>query len=438
MGEHGWGVDRVEESNLQRFLEFSGELYEIDADRVSVSDLASLEEWKRSCPEQYWEALAIFSRIDLFGSWQPILIGPDKLRQPNPESGPWWFGNARLNLARDAMWHSFDKDREHVATDSAALITFNPGGGLTETSWDDLRERIREVHRWLLEHGAVPGNVVLSRLADPTNALVGFLAAASVGVAWASPNLTDSALSPDFLFCEHDNAGASGIKAVRHFHSEGPKGPAPTLAQAQAITLNDLPFNHPLVASSFRDAKNALLTVIHPTGGLLLQLLEMLLLRIDLQPTERVLFAGLEQEEGLILQSAALVCGATVVQFHRGSTENISEQLVDLSVQHAVLSEGNWEKFSQWEHLADRENNLRSINILRSVDSGGRAPFDVGDHVYQWVKPAGTLCWLIGAADETTNLDKPFPAMPLRVLDSKGDDAYGCALIEDEHWQLGQ
>jgi len=146
----------------ERGLDFDG--YD-DLWRWSVEDL-----------EGFWSSIWDFFEVQADGGYDRAL---DSREMPGAE----WFAGTELNYAE----HVFaDKDGAEPAILHASELR-----ELDELSWDELRAQVAAVAAGLRELGVQRGDRVVAYLPNIPEAIVAFLASASIGAVWSS-------CSPDF------------------------------------------------------------------------------------------------------------------------------------------------------------------------------------------------------------------------------------------------
>ncbi|MGP3955394.1 acetoacetate--CoA ligase [Nonomuraea sp. 3N208] len=154
----------VGRARLTRYLEWLGrreESYE-DAWRWSVDH-----------PEEFWTS--IWDYFDVIGErgHGPVLSGT--------MPGAQWFAGSSLNYAENALRR----------TEGTALVFVSEDGARQELSCAELRVEVARVRAGLVRLGVMRGDRVAGYLPNIPQALIAFLATASLGAIW-------SAGSPDF------------------------------------------------------------------------------------------------------------------------------------------------------------------------------------------------------------------------------------------------
>ncbi len=146
----------------ERGLELDG--YD-DLWRWSVEDL-----------EGFWSSIWDFFEVQADGGYDRVLSSRE---MPGAE----WFAGARLNYAEHVFASKDDTE--------PAILHASELRELDQLSWGELRAQVAAVAAGLRGLGVEPGDRVVAYMPNIPEAIVAFLAAASIGAVWSS-------CSPDF------------------------------------------------------------------------------------------------------------------------------------------------------------------------------------------------------------------------------------------------
>ena len=161
----------VERSQLTRYIRWLAKTRDLH-----FEDYRALWRWSVTEIEEFWGTL-----WEYFGviSDEPY----DEVLKQRVMPGARWFEGARLNYAE----HLFrGKADDEVAVSYASELR-----QLTEMRWGELRQQVGAVREGLRALGVSPGYRVVAYLPNGPEALIAFLATASLGATWSS-------CSPDF------------------------------------------------------------------------------------------------------------------------------------------------------------------------------------------------------------------------------------------------
>src|SRR5437763_5851744 len=145
-------------------------------DRIDVTDYEQLWTWSVDHPEEFWAALWDFFAVQSSGRGDTVLAD-----RSMPEAK--WFPGTRLNYAEQVF--------AQATPDRPALVVTAEGRDPVEVSWAELRRSVAGLAASLRSWGVRPGDRVGAYLPNVPEAVVGLLAAASVGAVW-------SCVAPDY------------------------------------------------------------------------------------------------------------------------------------------------------------------------------------------------------------------------------------------------
>ena len=172
-GELLWepSAELVERSRLTEFMRW------LERERgLSFAGYAELWQWSVDDLEAFWDAIWDFFGVQADGERGAVLASREM-------PGARWFPGTRLNYAE----HVFaGKDDDEVAILHASELR-----ELGELSWGELRRQVAATAAGLRALGVEQGDRVVAYLPNIPEAIVAFLATASIGAVWSS-------CSPDF------------------------------------------------------------------------------------------------------------------------------------------------------------------------------------------------------------------------------------------------
>jgi acetoacetyl-CoA synthetase len=137
---------------------------------------AELWQWSIGDLPAFWTSVVEFFDVAFQQTSDAVLTHRDM-------PGARWFEGAHLNYAQNVF--------RNASPDRPALMYQSETRPLTEMSWAEFERQVASVARALREMGVQRGDRVVGYLPNIPEAVVAFVAAASVGTVWSS-------CSPDF------------------------------------------------------------------------------------------------------------------------------------------------------------------------------------------------------------------------------------------------
>jgi acetoacetyl-CoA synthetase len=276
---------------------------------------------QRGLSFQSYEALRQWSVTDLDSFWRTIWDYFD-LRSATPFNavlaarrmpGAVWFPGATVNYAHQVF--------RHVAPAHAAglpaIVSSGEDGVLKELSWPELRRQAAALAVHLRAQGIGPGDRIAAYLPNIPEAIIAFLASASLGAIWSicAPDMAAPAVIDRFrqiepkvlIACDavtyagkrHDRSGVieelrRALPSVQHvILASTSSGNSGTAAPQLATILTDrsaaidafepawLPFDHPLWIVYSSGTTGLPKPIVHGHGGVMLVGLPLLSLHND-------------------------------------------------------------------------------------------------------------------------------------------------------------
>lgn len=174
-----WSPSRefIEKSILYKYITWLREFYGLEFD-VSVDDplknvknYEKLWKWSVTNLEDFWESIWQFFRIISHAPYSKVL-------ESRVMPGARWFTGAKLNYAehcfRNARWGE------------EAVVYVREDGFRRSLTWDGLAREVASVASWLKEVGVRKGDRVAAYVSQVPEAVVAFLATASIGAIWVA------------------------------------------------------------------------------------------------------------------------------------------------------------------------------------------------------------------------------------------------------------
>jgi acetoacetyl-CoA synthetase len=277
----------------------------------SFGDYAALWEWSVAELEEFWASIWDFFEVEASAPYSQVLA-------ERVMPGASWFEGAELNYAQHIFRGKRDAD--------VAVLHASELRPLGELRWGELRDQVAAAAAGLRELGVGRGDRVVAYLPNIPEALVAFLATASIGAIWSScsPDFGASSvvdrfaqIEPKVLFCV-DGYRYNGKDFDRTDTVAGLLREMPTIERAvvvpylerapdlsplrgatswaELLTAGDgaelqfeqVPFDHPLWVLYSSGTTGLPKAIVQGHGGILLEHLKKLHLHLDAQAEDRV------------------------------------------------------------------------------------------------------------------------------------------------------
>lgn len=321
--------DTIENANLTRYLKW------LEKEGIGNFDnYQDLWEWSVNNIEDFWESLWKYFSIKSYSQYDAVLKG-DKMPFYN------WFPGATLNFAEHVFLQYNDNN--------PALIYKKEDAPLLEISWKQLKQQVANFRHYLKNTGVTKGDRVVAYLPNCPQAVIGFLAANSLGAIWSScsPDFGTNSVIDRFAQIEPkiliaiDGYQYGGKKFSRFDVVEDLRKALPTLKDvvviphlskdiatgatnwekivssenAHDIEFTPVEFEHPIWVLYSSGTTGIPKAITHGHGGILLEHLKYLTFHNDIKPGERCFWyttTGWMMWNYII---GSLLCGGTVVLY---------------------------------------------------------------------------------------------------------------------------
>ncbi|SEF95208.1 acetoacetyl-CoA synthetase [Thermomonospora echinospora] len=426
-------IDRARVTRYRRWLAERGLLAGADG------SYEELWRWSVTEVDAFWDS--IWSYFDVVGTRGD---GPVREGGPMPVDGLRWFPGATVNYAANALRRA----EEHP--DELAVVFRSEAGGHRRMSRRELALHVAQVRAGLAELGVGRGDRVVAYLPNIPEALVCFLATASLGAIWSScsPDFGSSSVIDRFAQIEPkvlvavDGYAYNGRRFDRREAVAEIEAALPSLAATVLIpyldpagapdglrkgmayadlprpghdlAFEDVPFDHPLWVVYSSGTTGLPKPIVHGHGGVVLEHLKALSFHQDLGPGDVFFWyttTGWMMWNYLI---GGLLVGATIVMYDGAPGGDV---LWRLAAETGVTYFGVGAPYI----MASRKAGMRpgaehDLSRLRGIGStGSPLPPEGFDWVYEAVRPDLPLGSFSGGTDVCTGFVGPCVLLPLRA-----------------------
>jgi len=430
-----------------------------------LNGYSALWRWSVESPDEFWRSLLEFLPIRKRGDPHPVTTGLDIADVK-------WFPNLRINYAEQAL--SAEWPHHQVA-----ILAFSQTRDEIHITFGRLRADVSRARTGLRKLGVGRGDRVAAYLPNIPEAIVAFLATASLGAIWSScppefgvqavvdrfgqitpkvliavdgyrygPKLIDRRSDVDAIRAAlgHDVATVLVPYAAGLGRPDGEvRGMtwSELLASSGPLAYEDVPFSHPLYILFSSGTTGLPKPIVHGHGGIVLQHLKDLRLHLDVNPSDRFFWYT---TTGWMLWNvlvSGLLTGATVVCFDGDPNYPDPTTLWALADRAKVAFFGAGASFYlNCLRKGLRPGSVFDLTALRNIGStGSPLPVEGYEWIYEAVKHDVLLGSMSGGTDVCAILVGPSPLVPVwageiscRALGTRVEayDEEGHALVGSE------
>lgn len=380
-------------------------------------------------------------------------------------TGTKFFPDTKLNFAENML---------QGEPDEIAVIEADENGIGHEVTLAELRRRVASAQFGLRSLGVVPGDRVAGMLPNNLDAFVALLATASLGGVWSTcaPEFGEAGvvdrfgqISPrvlivasDYLYNgrRHEIAAKAGkiagrLQGLEHIvvigDAEVPQAPCQVHRFADLCQVENeepsfarLPFDHPLYIVYTSGTTGLPKSIVHSSGGTLLNLRKEHMLHCDVQPGDRMLYYTNTAWMMYHWMVAARASGAAIVLYDGAPIPKKQDGtllpgvLWEIAASTGVTHFGTSPKYltliQQQGYRPGQENNLGKLCMIMSA--GAPLTVENFDWVYSEVKADLCLASISGGTEILGCFVMGNPTQPVRAGEIQGP-ALGMAVnVMDE------
>jgi acetoacetyl-CoA synthetase len=407
----------------------------------SIVDYAALHRWSIDHLDDFWREVWAFCGVIGDGPGARIVVDRDRM------PGAHFFPDTKLNFAENLLRPGADRDADD------ALVFWGEDKVKRRLTRGELAAAVSRLQQALVAAGVGIGDRVAAVVANMPEAVIGMLAASSIGAIWSScspdfgvQGIVDrfGQIEPKVLFAVdgyHYNGKAIDIgDKIREVASR-----LPTLARVVVVPYLDptpdagripngipwtafvqgfapgpirferLPFDHPLYILYSSGTTGVPKCIVHRAGGILVQHLKELRLHCDVREGDRLFYfttCGWMMWNWLV---SGLACGATLLLYDGSPFLHAGKILWELAAAERMTHFGTSAKYiDAQKKIGLAPAGAFDLSALRAVLSTGSplAP-ESFDYIYESVKEDVCLSSISGGTDICACFVGGSPTLPV-------------------------
>ncbi len=391
--------ERAAASNLTRFAEH------VESTRGrSFDGYNELWEWSVTELEDFWAAVWEFFGLHEDSGYDAVLAG-------EAMPGASWFPGARVNFAGYLLAQG--------ESDSVAVVGADEAGTVVTLTRQELRAQVAALAATLTGLGVGSGDVVAGYVPNIPEAVVAFLATASLGATWSSvgqdyapaavidrfaqlrPKVLVTADGYHFNGRAHSRVEAldelrAGLGTVEHVIllerlEEGRAASHGCLPWEEAVSEAGarlrpvaVPFDHPMWVLFSSGTTGLPKGLVHGHGGFLVETLKQMSLHWDLRPDDRVFWYTSPSWVMWNLALSTLAVGGSILCYDGSPTHPDPSTLWRLVADHEVTFFGTSPGYLQAsENAGVRPAADLDLSRLRAMGSTGSP---LAPYLHRWAR----------------------------------------------------
>ena len=426
--------DFKENATVSRYMNWLREEREL-----SFGDYTELWEWSVTDLDGFWSSVWDFFEVRSSEPYGTVL---GRREMPGAE----WFPGTEVSYAE----HVF----RNANPNEPALVHASELRPLGETSWHELETRVAAVAAGFEKMGVERGDRVVAYLPNVPEAVVAFLACASLGAVWssASPDFGAGSVVDRFaqiepkvlLACDGYRYGGKDFDRtdvvarlrreipslektvlLPYLHDEPDKSSLDHVVlwdkllaanEGAELSFERVPFDHPLWVLYSSGTTGLPKAIVHSQGGILLEHLKKVHLHIDLGPGDRFFWFTTTGWMMWNLLVGGLLSGATAVLYDGSPAHPDMDVLWKLAEASGTTHFGTSAGYLTGCMKAEIEPGEKfDLSALKGVGStGSPLPPEGFDWVYGHVKEDLWLYSTSGGTDLCTAFVGGVPLLPVR------------------------
>jgi len=416
-------IPSIEKTNIFKFQNSVNQKYNLD-----LNSYSDLYEWSIQNSSDFWEEIWKYSNIIFSEPYSRVINETENIWDTE------WFAGSKLNYAENLLKYK---------NDNKAIYFFGEDKVQKNLTFNELQDNVAKVAHSFKKMGLKKGDRVAAIIPNIPETVIAMLATSSIGAIWSScspdfgiEGILDrfSQISPKIVICSDGyfykgkkinykkkiTAILDSLNTVEHvvvanYINNGDSNWHDLLDNDTIdIDFEQVDFSHPLYIMYSSGTTGKPKSIVHSTGGTLIQHYKEHLLHVDLKEDDKIFYfttCGWMMWNWLV---SSLAIGSSIVLYEGNPFYPHNDSLLHIMNDIDIDIFGTSAKYiSTLESLSVRPNNFKFERLRSILSTGSTLTGENYEYVYSSWKENVQLSSISGGTDIISCFSLGNPILPV-------------------------